>query len=143
VKDHPTHCMFIILKHMCAWRLCRRFCQMPAVITPDISTFLSRLFNPSNAELNPICHLLALLGAHHILHVSRIMVKAGCWVVVCRLTWLGRGSALAACAWYRYASYTLAMKISGVGIVKVNCPLIFFHFVVAIVNYITLIPLSY
>jgi len=29
----------------------------------------------SNAELNPICHLLALLGAHHILHVSRIRVK--------------------------------------------------------------------
>jgi hypothetical protein len=27
--------------------------------------------NPLNAELNPICHLLALLGAHHILHVSR------------------------------------------------------------------------
>ena len=32
-------------------------------------------FNPLNAELNPICHLLALLGAHHILHVSRIRVK--------------------------------------------------------------------
>jgi hypothetical protein len=30
---------------------------------------------PLNAELNPICHLLALLGAHHILHVSRIGVK--------------------------------------------------------------------
>ena len=28
--------------------------------------------NPSNVELNPICHLLALLGTHHILHVSRI-----------------------------------------------------------------------
>ena len=28
--------------------------------------------NPLNAELNPIYHLLALLGAHHILHVSRI-----------------------------------------------------------------------
>jgi len=28
--------------------------------------------NPSNAELNPICHLLALLGAHHIFHVSWI-----------------------------------------------------------------------
>ena len=27
------------------------------------------------AELNPICHLLALLGAHHILHVSRIRVN--------------------------------------------------------------------
>ena len=25
-----------------------------------------------NAKLNPICHLLALLGAHHILHVSRL-----------------------------------------------------------------------
>jgi hypothetical protein len=27
--------------------------------------------NPLHAQLNPICHLLALLGAHHILHVSR------------------------------------------------------------------------
>ena len=26
-------------------------------------------------RLNPICHLLILLGAHHILHVSRIRVK--------------------------------------------------------------------
>jgi hypothetical protein len=33
------------------------------------------LLNPLNAELNPICHLLALLGAHHILHVSRIRVN--------------------------------------------------------------------
>ena len=33
------------------------------------------VINPLNAELNPICHLLALLGAHHILHVSRISVK--------------------------------------------------------------------
>jgi len=32
-------------------------------------------FNPLNAELNPICHLLALLGSHPILHVSRIRVK--------------------------------------------------------------------
>jgi hypothetical protein len=31
--------------------------------------------NPLNTELNPICHLLALLGAHHILHISRIRVK--------------------------------------------------------------------
>jgi hypothetical protein len=31
--------------------------------------------NPLNAKLNPICHLLALLGAHHILHVSRKGVK--------------------------------------------------------------------
>jgi len=32
-------------------------------------------FNPSNAELNPICHLLTLLGSHHILHIGRIRVK--------------------------------------------------------------------
>jgi hypothetical protein len=31
--------------------------------------------NPLNAKLNPICHLLALLGAHHILHVSRLKVN--------------------------------------------------------------------
>jgi len=32
--------------------------------------------NPLNPELNPICYLLALLGAHHFLHVSRISVKS-------------------------------------------------------------------
>ena len=31
--------------------------------------------NPLKAELNPICHLLALLGAHRIFHVNRIRVK--------------------------------------------------------------------
>jgi hypothetical protein len=38
---------------------------------------LSASINPLNAELNPICHLLAFLGAHHFLHVSRIRVKFG------------------------------------------------------------------
>ena len=33
-------------------------------------------FNPLKPELNPICYLLALLGAHHFLHVSRIRVKS-------------------------------------------------------------------
>jgi len=33
------------------------------------------MFNPLNAELNPIRHLLPLLGTHHIPHVSRIRVK--------------------------------------------------------------------
>ena len=27
-------------------------------------------FNPLNADLIPMCHLLALFGAHHILHIS-------------------------------------------------------------------------
>jgi len=34
------------------------------------------LINPLNAELNSICYLLALLGVHHFLHVSRIRVKS-------------------------------------------------------------------
>ena len=33
------------------------------------------VLNPLSPELNPICYLLALLGAHHFLHVSRIRVK--------------------------------------------------------------------
>jgi hypothetical protein len=39
--------------------------------------------NSLNTELNPISHLLALLGAHHVFHVSRIRVKAQ------RLSWFG------------------------------------------------------
>jgi len=36
---------------------------------------IREFFNPLNPELNPICYLLALLGTHHFLHVSRIRVK--------------------------------------------------------------------
>jgi len=36
----------------------------------------SHVINPLNAELNPICHLLALLGVHHFLHASRIRDKS-------------------------------------------------------------------
>jgi hypothetical protein len=31
--------------------------------------------NPLNAKLNPICHSLALLGAHPILHISMVRCK--------------------------------------------------------------------
>ena len=31
--------------------------------------------NPLNAELNPICYLLALLGAHHFLYISRLLMS--------------------------------------------------------------------
>ena len=33
------------------------------------------VLNPLKPELNPICYLLALLGALNFLHVSRIRVK--------------------------------------------------------------------
>jgi hypothetical protein len=33
------------------------------------------ILNPLNAEFNPICYLLAILGAQQFLHVSGIRVK--------------------------------------------------------------------
>jgi hypothetical protein len=33
------------------------------------------LFNPLNVKLNSVCHLLALLGAHHIFHIGRLRVN--------------------------------------------------------------------
>ena len=47
---------------------------------------VSEDINPLNAELNPICHLLALLGAHHILHVSGLRVKSIWFMVIHDLT---------------------------------------------------------
>jgi hypothetical protein len=37
----------------------------------------TRIINPLNAELNPTCHLLALLGGATIVVVSRLRVKHG------------------------------------------------------------------
>ena len=52
------------------------------LISTSLSVVLCRYWlqcslclNPLNPELNPICYLLALLGAHHFLHVSSIRVK--------------------------------------------------------------------
>jgi hypothetical protein len=50
--------------------------------TSNLARYFSfLLINPLNAELNPICCLLALLGAHHFLHVSRIRVNRVVWSV--------------------------------------------------------------
>jgi len=45
--------------------------------TLDLATdsIITQALNPLNAKLNPIWHLQALFGAHHILHVNRIRVK--------------------------------------------------------------------
>ena len=57
------------------------YLKFPALVTNYMSTVLSpnsrltMLLNPLNPELNPICYLLALLRAHHFLHVSRMRVK--------------------------------------------------------------------
>ena len=36
---------------------------------------IDNVLSPLNAELNLICHLLALLGVHYILHISRVRVN--------------------------------------------------------------------
>jgi hypothetical protein len=36
---------------------------------------IRKAINPLNAELNLVCHWLALLGAYPVLHVSKIRVK--------------------------------------------------------------------
>jgi hypothetical protein len=43
-------------------------------IHPEINILLESL-NSLKAELNPIRHLLALVGARHIVHVSRVRVN--------------------------------------------------------------------
>jgi len=52
-----------------------RNCVFDRGVPADQVVNFSNVFNPLNPELNPICYLLALLGAHHFLHVSRIRVK--------------------------------------------------------------------
>jgi len=59
------------------------FCVRLALLMQEVERNIQRTFincntarfNPSNAELNPIYHLLTLLEAHHFLHVSRVRVK--------------------------------------------------------------------
>ena len=49
------------------------FANVPSCWSNNLVTL--QYVNPLKPELIPICCLLALLGAHHFLHVSRIRVK--------------------------------------------------------------------
>ena len=46
------------------------------LVGPHHIILANKQFNPLKPELNSICYLLALLGAHHFLHVCRIRVKS-------------------------------------------------------------------
>ena len=77
-------CVFILLYHYLSYmiyfllefRSVLRYVWINVYFGLDLTTV--SVVNPSNAELNRICHLMELLGAHHILHVSRIRVKLLC-----------------------------------------------------------------
>ena len=44
-------------------------------ISEQTATFALNSINPLNADLNPIRHLLTLVGARHIVHVNRVRVN--------------------------------------------------------------------
>jgi len=71
LKEKVTTVGYAVTQHSRCAEMCIR--NSPAEMYFFSGSF--RLFNPLNAKLNPICHLLALLGAHHILHISRERVK--------------------------------------------------------------------
>jgi len=50
-------------------------CHLLALLAHHIFYISGLRVNPLKAELNPIYHLLALLGAHHIFHISGLRVK--------------------------------------------------------------------
>ena len=52
-------------------------CYRKGDFSPRLKTvLLFQFLNPLKPELNPICYLLALLGVHHFLHISRIRVTS-------------------------------------------------------------------
>jgi hypothetical protein len=77
--DNQKHFLTTVYVHGLDTRK-KHFLYTPAVSLSCVQRAISysgvKIFNSSNAELNPICYLLPLLGAHHILHVSRIRLIA-------------------------------------------------------------------
>jgi len=74
----PTYCFTIRLlstSRRSVPRLCGYSDPISISYTFDGNLSRETKINPLNAELNPISHLLALLRAHHILHVSGIRVN--------------------------------------------------------------------
>ena len=65
----PQYILWIYSLH---YMLCWKIIYYLLDLVPENTTGI----NPLNPELNPICDLLALLGAHHFLHLSRIRVKS-------------------------------------------------------------------
>ena len=72
ISDNFPASRFRVIYYDC----CKCWINKSVDITLTTAEETGKLFlNPLNPELNPICYLLALLGAHPFLHVSRIRVK--------------------------------------------------------------------
>ena len=64
----------VVLKRAGITKLIVMWFHMQVLVRVQVCLIVSTV-NPLNAELNPICYLLALL-VHHFLHVSSIRVKS-------------------------------------------------------------------
>jgi DNA-binding HxlR family transcriptional regulator len=72
------------IARQCLTKLCRTLEKENHIKTENrIIMHLYYKINPLKEKLNPFCHLLALLGAEHILHVSRVRVKLLSKAVYC------------------------------------------------------------
>ena len=70
-----TPCLYFI-KRFCVWYSKTVREKRNIMFSEETTSTFLQTFNPLNPELNPICYLLALLGAHHFLHVTSIRVKS-------------------------------------------------------------------
>jgi hypothetical protein len=77
---------FVRIKFQChIIRLCKNSeCSLDSVMQMKHHF----MFNPLNAKLNPICHLLAVLGAHLIFHVNTVRVNGVTHIIAGSIFWL-------------------------------------------------------
>ena len=68
------HCTFVKAFNLLTRNLLTTTIVAPSSNASKWQMGFNSAFKGLNAELSPVCHLLALLGAHHILHVSRMRV---------------------------------------------------------------------
>ena len=71
-------CIFLNLSYHQIFSIINKYISPETQASKPVH-FLETILNPLNPKLNPICCLLALLGAHNFLHVSRIRVKSYIW----------------------------------------------------------------
>ena len=82
VQGSPTKCVYVWMwswtlgneEALACWGLVKKQHNIRNIMHFQPNDLYVQ-FNPLKPELNPICYLLALLGAHHFLHVSRTRVK--------------------------------------------------------------------
>jgi len=76
LQSRPSSCVPLLFKQAYKMSASGSTFAVRKLYSAAVCFVTRRVLNPLNPELNPIYYLLALLGAHHFLHVSRIGVKS-------------------------------------------------------------------